>query len=325
MMMRKTITGWMIITTALFGGLPRASAQFVDQGNSPAENVTTRGARAPGALVRAGIALHTSGPEISNQAEPDLNLRQNILIDLIQNLFATLSGLVFFLPTLFQPGADPPAVGGGGGGGSGIGLDDIVMTEVAHDGNVVFVELLNRGPIEQRIEGWRFHDGINLSPALPVIELDRNATIVVQLGSETQSPVADILLGFRVQSVVSGELALYNFSSVTGDTFPIDDSGFLIDYVQWDDDNEERDPPLESVAVQASLWGEIDFIQSTLSTTSFRLEADAESRNTSSARDFLVVPFAENSLGLPESQFTFEAVDELFDDFSADPGRFEDR
>lgn len=299
-MLRKSITVWMILVAALSGGVPRVSAQFLDSGNSPAENVRNRGSRSPGIMVQAGIANHSNGPEISQQAPPQLNLRENLLVVLIQNLLATLSGLVSLLPTLFVGPNVPPSAGGGGG--TTVGLDDVVMTEIAHDGNVAFVELLNRGPIQQRLNGWRFHDGNGLSPALPVVELDRNVSIVVQLGGETQSPAADVLLGWRVQSLAAGELALYNFSQVTGDTFPIDDATLMIDYVQWNNDNVERDPPLEPVAVQASLWSEIDFIQASLSGMTFRLDAGSEARNTTSSRDFMVLPFDQNSLGVPESQ-----------------------
>ncbi len=294
----------LILTVTSFA--PRAHAQFVDNGNTPAQNVRNRGARSPGLLVRAGIANRAQGGNITQAAPPDLNLRVNLLTELIRNIFATLAGLVPFLPTLFDNPTDPVGGGntGGGGGvaggdtglGGGVGLDDVVITEVAHNGNVVLVELLNRGPIQQRIDGWRFHDGINVSPPLPVIELDRLATIVVQLGGETPVVGADAFLPYRVQSIASGELALYNFSP-DEDVLPIEDSSRLIDYIQWNDTTLERDPPLENVAVSANLWGEIDFIPSSLANMTFQLDGAAEPRMTTSSQDITIAPFSENTLG----------------------------
>ncbi|MEE9296812.1 MAG: hypothetical protein V3W34_17850 [Phycisphaerae bacterium] len=297
---------WIAVSIAVlmaFGGAPwHATAQVITSG-SPAENVANRGGRRPGLMVAAGIAQHRFGPEITRPADsdPEDRLAENLIITFLRNLFATLSGLIPFLPNLLADTGTttPPATGGGGGG-----LDDIVMTEIAQDGGVVLVELLNRGPIETRIDGWRFADGTNVSPPLPVIELDRNATVVVQLGGETQNPLADLLLGFRVLSVTAGELALYDFSTVSGDSPPIEEARFMIDYLQWNDDDQERDPPLEEVAVRASLWSEIDFIQAPLANITFRLDSGAEGRTTTSSRDFLIRPFADNTLGVPESQLT---------------------
>lgn len=271
---------------------------------SPAENVANRGGRRPGLMVSAGIAEHRFGPEITRPADsdPEDRLVENLIITFLRNLFATLSGLIPFLPTLLSaPGTIPPPSTGGGGG-----LDDIVMTEIAQDGGVVLVELLNRGPIETRIDGWRLADGLNVSPALPVIELDRNASVVIQLGGETQSALADLLIGFRILSVNSGELALYDFSNVPDGETPTDDANLMIDYVQWNDDDRERDPPLEAVAVSANLWSEIDFIPAQLANTTFRLQSSAEGRTTTSSRDFLIRPFTDNTLGVPESQFVAE-------------------
>ena len=257
-------------------------------------------------MVSAGIAEHRFGPDITRPADSDPEDRvvENLIITFLRNLFATLSGLIPFLPTLLPDSGTslPPSTGGGG-------LDDIVMTEIAQDGLVVLVELLNRGPIETRIDGWRFADGLNVSPSLPVIELDRNASVVIQLGGETQSSLADLLLGFRILSVNSGELALYDFSSAADGTTPTDDASLMIDYVQWNDDDQERDPPLEAVAVRANLWSEIDFIQAPLANITFRLESDAEGRTTTSSRDFLITLFANNTLGVPESQFVAEDDD----------------
>ncbi len=313
-MMRKWIITWMVGVMALGTGSPTAMAQFVDQGNAPAENVRNRGARSPGQMVRAGIAAHAQGSEITDTEPPDVRLQQTILVTLFENLLALLAGLVSFLPTALAPDPTPPASGDGGTGGGtgGIGSvssvgdsidNSIVMTEVAHNGSAVLVELLNRGPILLQLGGLRFHDGVNLSGPLSEILLDRNETKVIQLGGDARSTLADeTLTFFRVQSVFNGELALFDFSQTSGDSLPIDDPDLMIDYVQWSTATQESDPPLEDTAVRAGLWNEILFVPSTLANMSFRLEASAESRRTTNATDIIVGPFADHTLGFPESQ-----------------------
>ncbi|MCH7526413.1 MAG: hypothetical protein IID39_03155 [Planctomycetes bacterium] len=300
--MGKWLTSTMVASCALWlCGAGDVNAQPAGQGTSPIISGSSPGAnlrsfrdRQPGDWVQRGIANHILGPNIVEVGRPDIPVRQLILVDLFRNLFAQLGALTQFIPALFQPGEQVPLDASGGG------VNNIVMTEIAHDGNVVFVELLSRSPIQFRLDGWRFADGIGVSPPLPVIELDRNAVLVVQLGGETQSPSADLLLGFRVQSIATGELALYDFSTVTDGSLPIDDPAFMMDYIQWD--NRQRDLPLEVVAQSANLWTSIDFVNASLANSSFRLAAAAEGRERTSSRDILVVSFAENTLGIPESQ-----------------------
>lgn len=285
-------------------GATEVAAQLEGAGNSPAENVANRAARSPGRLVQQGIARHQFGPEITRIGTPDIPVRQLVLAELITNLLAQINSFIGLIPTFLadQPATPGPTPGGGGGVAVG-GVDDVVMTEVAHDGNVVFVELLSRSPIQIRLQGWHFSDGSSVSPSLPVIELDPNASIVVQLGSETQSPLADLLLGFRVLDITSGELALYNFAGVSEGLLPIEDAGFMVDYIQWNNDpTTNRNPPLESVAAAANLWTPVDAIPSSLANMSFRLAADAEGRTTTASRDFIIVEFSQNTLGVPESQ-----------------------
>jgi hypothetical protein len=275
----------------------RGGAGSIIDDAGPGANLRSFRSRRPGLWVLRGISNHIEGPNITAIGPPDIPLKQLLLVELFNNLFAQLDGLIQFLPRLLDPTPGQPDPGGGGSVGR---TDDIVMTEVAHNGDVVLVELLSRSPIEVRLDGWRFADGIGVSPPLPVIELDRNASIVVQLGGETQSPLADFLIGFRLQSITAGELALYDFSRITDGSLPVDDPDLMKDYIQWD--NEERDPPLEVIAQAANLWTSIEFINASLASSSFRLAADAEAQDGTSARDFIVVPFAENTLGVPESQ-----------------------
>lgn len=302
--MSKWLTSTIVASCALWlCGAGDVNAQPAGQGTSPIINGSSPGAnlrtfrdRRPGDWVQRGIANHILGPNIVDVGRPDIPVRQLVLVDLFRNLFAQLDALVQFLPRLVAPTGLPPISGGSIGQ-----IDDIVMTEIAHDGDVVLVELLSRSPIEVRLDGWRFADGTGVSPPLPVIELDRNATIVIQLGGDTQNPLADLLLGFRLQSIPTGELALYDFSRVTDGSLPVDDPNLMIDYIQWD--NEERDPPLEVIAQSANLWSSVDFINAPLTNSSFRLAADAEAQDGTNSRDFIVVPFVENTLGVPESQF----------------------
>lgn len=298
--MKHRSLSWALILLVTLGALaPHGAAQIIDPGNNPHENVANRGIRAPGAVVRAGIASAINGPEITQPAPPEIRLRENLLVDLIQNLLATLAGIVPLIPS--DGDGNPPPNDGGSGSGD---VRNIVMTEIANDGNVTFVELLNRGPIQVRLTGLRFSDGMQVSPSLPVVELDRNATLVVQLGGETQRDFADLLLGFRIQSLSAGELALYDFSRDLTEPFMVEDSTLMIDYLEWSNATLEPDPPLESVAVSANLWNGIDFVPTTLSNMSFRLAADAESRRSTGSRDYMVVAFDENTLGTPESQLT---------------------
>ncbi len=288
---------------------PGALAQFVDPGNSPGENTSSPGARRPGLLVQAGIVRHQQGPEITDPAIPDPNFRRILLNDLLQNIFAQLNVLIPILPGVLFPqdgagGGDGGAGGGGGnvGGNVNLALDDVVMTEIAHNGNVAFVELLNITGVQISVEGFRFSDGINTSPALPSILMFRDETIVVQLAGETQSEMADIFLQYRLQSVNSGELALYNFRNAADGAFPIDDPNAMLDYVQWNNDIQQQNLPLEATASAANLWSTVDFVQSSLTNMSFRLNADAERRNNTRSQDIVVVPFAENTLGSAEGR-----------------------
>ena len=275
-----------------------ATAQFVDQGNSPAENVRQRGARRPGLMVQAGIADHVVGPEITARQDPDPEYRINLLTELITNVLAQLRLIIGFLPTLLDGGTGTP--GGGGGGG----VDTLVITELAHNGDVALVELVSRSPLRLSLDGWHFADEGGVSRSLPPIVLERNQSVVIQLGIEDQDPLADAVMDFRVQSLSAGELALYNFSQSTGGLLPIEDSRLMIDYIQWNSDDRDRDPELEAVATEANLWSGVDAIRSSLANTSFRLSAAAEGRTSSSSREFIVVPFEENTLGTPESQLT---------------------
>ncbi len=273
------------------------SAQSLELGGQPGENVGRPGVRAPGLLVESGIVRFNQGFD-AQAAENDPDLRLEIINEFFRNVFAQLNVLIQLLPGLINP--DPGNPGDGGGGGL---IDQIVMTEVAHDGNVVFVELLNLTGIQTRLNGFRFSDGDAVSPSLPQIELDRDDSIVVQLGGDTQSPIADFIIGFRVQSLQTGELGLYSFRSVTGDTFPIENADFMVDYLQWNNDPmDDRNPPLEAVAAQANLWTTVDTIPTSLTSNSFRLAANAERRQGTRSNDITVVPFAENTLGTPESQ-----------------------
>lgn len=283
----------------LFAGTS-AFGQFVDDGAGPGQNAGRPGFRSPGILVQNGIVSFNQGPEITQPDENDPDLRLEVINEFFRNIFAQLNVLINLLPTLLNPGTGIP--GGGGGGGQ---VDQIVMTEIAHNGNVVFVELLNLSGIQTRLNGFRFSDGDTVSPPLPQIELDRDDSIVVQLGGETQNSLADFIIGFRVQSLSTGELALYNFDGLDGDAFPIEDSSFITDYIQWNNDpTDDRDPTLEAVATQANLWNSVDTIPSSLSSNTFRLAADAERRDGTRSADITVLPFSDNTLGTPESQFT---------------------
>ncbi len=294
--MRKRAMTLLVVLVAATG----ASAQFVDDGAGPGQNAGRPGFRSPGILVQNGIVAFNQGSDITEPEENDPDLRLEIINEFFRNIFAQLNILINLLPNLINP--DPTAPIGGGGGG---GIDQIVMTEVAHNGTVVFVELLNLSGVETRLNGFRFSDGDAVSPPLPQIELDRDDSIVVQLGGETQSTFADFIVGFRVQSLATGELALYNFDGVEGGTFPIDDDNFIIDYIQWNNDpTDDRDPPLEAVATQANLWISVDTIPSSLTSSSFRLAGDAERRDGTRSGDITIVPFAENTLGTPESQLS---------------------
>ncbi len=281
-------------------GTTVADAQFVDPGGSPTENVANRGAARPGLRVQAGIASHRFGPEITQTATPDPEYRVVLLEELLRNLFAQLNVFIELLPGIIDGGGTPGPPGPGGGGGAGV--NDMVITELAHNGNVAFVELLNRSPLRMSLDGWVFSDGSLVSPSLPSLEIERNTTIVVQLGGDTQSPEADFLMGFRLQNLPAGELALFDFSQVSEGLLPIENPDLMIDYIQWNDEDRERDPPLEQVAARANLWTSIDAIPSSLAATSFRLAASAESRDSTSSGDFIVVDFGDNTLGAPESQ-----------------------
>lgn len=288
------------VAVLVMGGATVGWAQdaLPQAGNSPAENVAQRGAVRPGLRVQQGLARHRTGPEISRQAQPDPEYRINLANELFRNLFAQLSALINLIPDIIDGGTTPPPGGGGGG------VNDIVMTEIAQNGTVAFVELLNRSPIRTSLSGFRFSDGTMVSPALPPLEIERNVTLVVQLGGETQNPLADILLGFRVQSVNAGELALYDFTGVTGDVLPIENADFMVDYVQWSDTNLDRDTALEVIASEANLWTTVDFIRSSLQNMTFELNANAEGRQSSSSNDFTLGAFEDNSLGIPGSQMT---------------------
>ena len=300
--MRRHLAVLIVAASVFVGSGPRASGQFVDQGNSPAENLRQRGARRPGLMVQAGIARHGQGPEISAQAPPDLNYRVTLLSDFFNNFLSQLQTVISLLPAILSAGPQVPGVGGPAQGGRGI--NDLVMTEIAHNGNVVFVELLSRAALRISLAGWHFADGNGVSPALPQIVLERNESVVVQLGGETQDPLADIILGFRVQSLSAGELALYDFSQISGGLLPVEDPNLIMDYVQWNSDTQglDRNPPLESVAASSNLWTSVDAIRSSLANTSFRLNSDAEARTSTASRDFTFVSFGENTLGTPESQ-----------------------
>ncbi len=300
-MMRKWLVAWMVMLASFGGGIPGAAAQFVDQGNSPAENVRNRGARAPGLMVRAGIARHLQGPEITAQ-EDDPRLRENLLIELIEGFFNLLAGLVLSLPSLLS--ADTATDTAGGTVITG-GVTNIVISELAHDGSLVFVELFNRSPFEIRLDGWRFHDGNNISPPLE-LKMDPDETKVFQFGGEDQRPFANFIIGFRdFVSGSNGELALYDFSGVT-DESQFDqasaDADLMIDYLQWNDDNRDRDQALEGIAADAGLWSAFDSIRAPLTATTFRLEAGAEGTKTNTRSHYQVGAFDSNhTLGFPES------------------------
>ena len=298
--MRRLIVLSILSVSALLGSSSITTAQFVDQGNGPAANVRQRGARRPGLMVQAGIANYLARPVPTARESPDLNYRVNLLTELITNVLAQLRLVIGFLPTFLDGGSGLPGGGSFGGGG----VDTLVITEIGHNGSVVFVELLSRAPLRFSLSGWHFADESGVSPSLPPIVLERNESVVIQLGGEVQDPLADTILGFRVQSLSAGELALYDFSQSTGGLLPIENSRLMVDYVQWNNDDRDRDPPLEDIAVDANLWSGVDAIRSSLSNMSFRLTAGAEGRTSSSSREFIVVSFGENTLGTPESQLT---------------------
>jgi len=299
-MWRKACLAAMFVAASWPVGLP-ASAQVADPGGSPVENLRNRGAHRPGLRVQAGIARHNQGPDISDPGPADPEYRIAALDELLRNLFAQLNVLIDFLPSILDPGTTP---GGGGGGG----VNDLVMTELAHNGDVAFVELLNRSPLRLSLEGWVFSDGTTVSPSLPPLQIERDETIVVQLGGDSQSDLADFVMGFRLQNLPAGELALYDFSGVSAGLLPIENANLMIDYIQWNNEDRERDPPLEVVAAQANLWTAIDAIPVALTNQSFRLNATAESRDSTSSSDFTVVDFSANTLGTPESQSTPQSV-----------------
>ena len=296
--MRRMFVLSILSLSALLGSASIATGQFIAGGNGPGANVRERQNRQPGMMVRAGIARHVLGPDITARESPDPEYRLTLLNELISNVLAQLNLLIGFLPTLLDGGSGLP--GGGGGGG----VNTLVITEIAHNGTVVFVELLSRAPLRFSLSGWHFAEESGVSPSLPPIVLERNESVVIQLGGEVQDPLADAILGFRVQSLSAGELALYDFSESTGGLLPIEDSRLMVDYVQWNSDDRDRDPPLEEFATEANLWSGVDAIRFSLSNMSFRLTAGAEGRSSSSSREFIVVPFGENTLGTPESQST---------------------
>lgn len=298
--MRRMIVLSILSVLALVGSASIATAQFIDPGNGPAENVRQRGARRPGLMVQAGIANHVAGPEITASESPDPNFRVRLLTELLTNVLAQLRLVIGFLPTLLDGGSGLPGGGSIGGGG----VDTLIITEIAHNGDVALVELVSRSPLRLSLDGWHFADEGGVSRSLPPIVLERNESVVIQLGIEDQDPLADALLDFRIQSLSAGELALYDFSQSTGGLLPIEDSRLMVDYVQWNSDDRDRDPPLEAIATDANLWSGVDAIRFSLSNMSFRLTASAEGRTSSSSREFIVVPFAENTLGTPESQLT---------------------
>ena len=289
-----------ILSAFVFAGAAICSSpawgQFADPGGSPSENLRNRGAMRPGIRVREGIAQHTFGPEITQQVRPGPQYGLELQNEFFRNFFASLTALVNLLPQILNPGDGGPSVPGGGGS-----INDVVMTELSHDGNVAFVELLNRSPIRISLAGFAFSDGRLVSPRLPPFEIERDVTFVVQFGGDRQADEADVLLGFRLQSIPNGELALYDFSGLSAGEMPIEDADRMIDYIQWNDDDQQRDPTLESIASAASLWSTVDAIPASLSNRTFRLTANAEGRQNTTSGDFIVNDFSQNTLGLPES------------------------
>ncbi|NOS99380.1 MAG: lamin tail domain-containing protein [Phycisphaerales bacterium] len=292
--MRTGLAATIIACVVLAASWP-GRAQVIDGGNSPHENLQNRGSRSPGLLVRAGIDRHRSGPEIT-QSDPDPHYRLVLINELLQNVFAQLAGLV----QIILRGDTDPIDGGGGG------VNDVVITELSSNGDVAFVELFNRGALRIGLDGWVFADADDhVSDPLDFVRLERGETVVIQFGGDSRDDAAQVLSPFRLRSLSAGELALYDFSGLPDGSDPVenlDNADLMIDYLQWNDEDQERDPPLEAFAASASLWNRIDEILSPLADATFRLKASAEGRDSTGSDDFLTGPFNADTLGMPESQ-----------------------
>ncbi len=303
MRLRVAIIPVLLFTLLLVPPQAIAQQQQIDPGNSPAENVRSRGARRPGLMVQAGIARRQNGPDVTLTEPPRPEYRLTFVNELLRNLFSQLNVLIGLLPNILNQSTPAPGfIGGGGTGGvvGASGVSDVVMTEVAHNGNVVFVELLNLGPLRVRFDGWVFASEDSVSRSLPPLSLELNESLVIQLGGERQNSVADALIDFRIQSVTAGELAIYDFSGVADGLIPIEDSNLMVDYIQWNDDPlRQRDPPLEPIAVSANLWNAIDAVPSSLANMTFMLDSGARRRDSTSSNDITIAPFDSNTLGTP--------------------------
>ncbi len=277
---------WLLaLVTAAVLASPAVGVAQEDQAGSKAVNQNAKGpavaARAPGLMVRDAI----NGPQIvQSEAEGDAPSRQQrVLIDIINTLFLGLNQLIPFLPAILEPIDGAPT-----------GVGNLVITEVANDGTNTFVEIFNPGSIRIELDNWAFCklDGCTGPGELAGRVMERDDVLVLQLSGQFDSQFANSVITLQV-GTTADDIGLYDFTGAEARD-PLDRVA-LRDYLQWSEFFQSFG--LEDVAVSAGLWVTNTSIE-TLANNSFQLRADRLSLG-GVADDYIVVPFAQHSLGQP--------------------------
>lgn len=275
---------WLWVTVVVVSSAWPAAAPAQDDGQSKAVTRYSKApavaARAPGRMVRAAVG----GPQITqSRADRDAPSRQQgIYIDIINTLFIGLNQFIPLLPSIFQQIDGVPS-----------GVGDLVITEIAHDGTNAFIEIINPSSIRVELDNWAFCkvDGCTGAGELAGLVMERDDVQVFQLTGQFDGALANNVISLQVGTAVD-DIGLYDFTGA--DSRDPSDRVALRDYVQWGDFFSSFG--LEDVAVAAGIWVINSSIESSLANNSFQLQPNRVSIG-GTADDYVVVPFAQHSLG----------------------------
>lgn len=273
----------LIMTLAAVGLLPsKTNAQTTEEGsqgswrNAKAANVAQR---SPGLRIRAAV----DGPEITQtQEQKDAPSRlQQMYIDIINVLFVGLNQLIPLLPELF-PGNEGP-----------VGIGELVITEVANDGNNSFIEVYNPSGVRIELDDWAFcqSNGCTSQNELAGRVMEAGDILVFQLDGQLNGELANGVITIQV-GTTADDIGVYDFTGASARD-PLD-SVAMIDYLQWGDIFQSFG--LEDTAIAAGLWVANTSITEDLEEQSFQLRSGALQIG-GNAMDYIVVPFSQNSLG----------------------------
>lgn len=264
----------------LFAGSGAATAQESETG-SKAVNRNARGpavaGRRPGLWVQRGL----SGPEITQTPEErdEPSRLQSVYIDLLTTLFTALNELIPLLPDLFE-------------GQDGVAGVDLVITEIANDGENTFIEVFYPNGPRLELDPWGFCGSEDCTGGLELAGrvMEQGDFLVLQLDGNLDNEVAQGVLSLQV-GTSADEIAVYDFTGV-GERDPGDEVA-MASYIRWGDPLQPL--PLQDTAIAAGQWPQRNSIEANLRNSSFQLASGRSlGRN---AEAYIVVPFDQNSLG----------------------------